>query len=204
MERRVGAVERQHRGGVQLADARRGFDAESQRRVHGHREGHDPRAAHAIRVERLDREVAVKVIGKGRAEDPSARSRFEREARAVAALSHPNILAIHDIGTHEGQPYIVEELLEGESLRERLKSGALPGGKAAESPRSGSGRSAPPGFRSRSWPSVSSPSPSSSVTSRRHCRPSPTSRATTTHRRSPASWRATVRSSPSSSRSAAQ
>ena len=81
---------------------------------------------------RLGREVAVKVLPPAFASDPERLRRFELEARATAALNHPNILAIYDIGTHEGQAYIVEELLEGESLRERLRGEALPAGKAAE------------------------------------------------------------------------
>jgi len=74
----------------------------------------------------LDREVAVKVLPPHLAADATARERFEREARAVAALSHPNILAIHDFGVHEGVAYAVTELLLGATLRERLEEAALP------------------------------------------------------------------------------
>jgi serine/threonine protein kinase len=81
---------------------------------------------------RLGRDVAIKVLPAEFAGDPERLRRFEQEARAVAALDHPNILAIHDVGTHEGSPYLVTELLEGESLRERLSSGAIPVRKAVE------------------------------------------------------------------------
>jgi eukaryotic-like serine/threonine-protein kinase len=81
---------------------------------------------------RLGREVAVKVLPAHRAQDPEALARLEREAQAVAALSHPNILAIHDLGTDQGVFYVVTELLEGETLRSRLASFALPWRKAAE------------------------------------------------------------------------
>src|SRR5512139_1357426 len=82
---------------------------------------------------RLDRDVAVKVLPRNLAEDPEALSRFEREAKAVAALSHPNILAIHDFGHgEEGTVYAAMELLEGETLRQRLQEGALPPRKAVE------------------------------------------------------------------------
>jgi hypothetical protein len=74
---------------------------------------------------RLNRDVAVKVLPQHLASDAEARSRFEREAQAVAALSHPNILAIHDFGIEDGVAYSVTELLEGESLRSRLEGGAL-------------------------------------------------------------------------------
>ena len=74
---------------------------------------------------RLGRDVAIKVLPAEFAEDPERLKRFEREARATAALSHPNILDVHDVGTHEGLPYLVEELLEGESLKERLERGRL-------------------------------------------------------------------------------
>src|SRR6201984_3920118 len=72
---------------------------------------------------RLDRIVAIKVLSASFATDADRLQRFEREARTVAALSHPNILAVHDIGTHEGAPYMVPELLEGETLRTRLQRG---------------------------------------------------------------------------------
>jgi serine/threonine protein kinase len=69
---------------------------------------------------RLGREVALKVVHPRLASDPGRLSRFEKEARAAAQLDHPNILVVHDVGTHEGNPYIVSELLDGESLREKL------------------------------------------------------------------------------------
>src|SRR5512141_3501264 len=72
------------------------------------------------RDERLKRDVAVKVLPQSLAADPDALARFEREATAVAALSHPNILAIHDFGTHAGTAYAVMELLEGETLGAKL------------------------------------------------------------------------------------
>jgi serine/threonine protein kinase/Flp pilus assembly protein TadD len=81
---------------------------------------------------RLGRDVAIKVLPVEFASDPERLRRFEQEARAVAALDHPNILALYDVGTHEGSPYIVTQLLEGESLRERLSAGALPVRKAVE------------------------------------------------------------------------
>ena len=81
---------------------------------------------------KLERDVAVKVLPKNLAEDPDALGRFEREAKAVAALSHPNILAIHDFGREEGTVYAAMELLEGETLRQRLQDGALPTRKAIE------------------------------------------------------------------------
>ncbi|MBI3664907.1 MAG: serine/threonine-protein kinase [Acidobacteria bacterium] len=74
---------------------------------------------------RLAREVAIKVLPPAFAADPDRLRRFEQEARAAGMLNHPNILAIYDIGTHEGSPYLVSELLQGETLRDRLKSGTL-------------------------------------------------------------------------------
>jgi serine/threonine protein kinase/tetratricopeptide (TPR) repeat protein len=81
---------------------------------------------------RLGREVAVKVLPEAFAGDPDRRARFEREARAVAALSHPNILAIHDYGTEGSVTYAVMELLEGQTVRGRLARGPLPWREAAE------------------------------------------------------------------------
>src|SRR6185503_13258598 len=91
---------------------------------------------------RLDRDVAIKVLPGSVADDPERRARFEREAKAVAALSHPNILAIHDIGESQiadqttGKSrsilYAVTELLEGETLRDRLSGGPLPVRKTIE------------------------------------------------------------------------
>ena len=81
---------------------------------------------------RLAREVAVKVLPANRARDPEALARMEREAQAIAALSHPNILAIHDLGTEAGVFYVVTELLEGETLRSRLAGSGLPWRKSAE------------------------------------------------------------------------
>src|SRR5580704_3520185 len=77
------------------------------------------------RDSRLKREVAVKVLPQGLSLDADRLRRFEQEALATAALNHPNILAVFDIGTNEGAPYVVSELLEGETLRERLRSGAI-------------------------------------------------------------------------------
>src|SRR6266851_1607635 len=81
---------------------------------------------------RLGREVAVKVLPESLAGNPDRQARFEREARAVAALSHPNILAIHDYGTQGAVTYAVMELLEGETLRGRLAKGPLPWREAVE------------------------------------------------------------------------
>ena len=75
---------------------------------------------------RLDRDVAIKVLAVDVAADEDRLQRFEQEAKATSALNHPNILTIYDIGTHEGAPYIVSELLEGEELRERLDGGPIP------------------------------------------------------------------------------
>src|SRR5262249_31454459 len=81
---------------------------------------------------RLGRDVAIKVLPAEFAADPDRLRRFELEARAAATLNHPNILAVHDIGQHEGAPYIVSELLDGETLRARLASGAMAVRKAVE------------------------------------------------------------------------
>ena len=81
---------------------------------------------------RLGRDVAVKVLPPVFAADPDRVSRFEKEARAVGALNHPNILTVFDVGAHDGAPYFVTELLEGQSLRDLLKEGALPARRAVE------------------------------------------------------------------------
>jgi len=78
------------------------------------------------RDERLARDVAVKVLPPSVRQDPDRLRRFEQEARATGQLNHPNILAVYDTGTHEGAPYVVEELLEGETLRQRMDGGPLP------------------------------------------------------------------------------
>src|SRR5262249_53932423 len=74
---------------------------------------------------RLDRRVAIKFLAKGVHDDEELR-RFEQEARAAGSLNHPNVLTVHDIGMHEGNPYIVSELLEGGTLREHLDGTPLP------------------------------------------------------------------------------
>ncbi len=84
---------------------------------------HDPR---------IGREVAIKVILTGLTGDVQLMQRFEQEARAAGALDHPNILVIHDIGEQDGSPYLVSELLQGETLRERLIAGAIPLKKALD------------------------------------------------------------------------
>src|SRR6478672_9603905 len=76
---------------------------------------HDPR---------LEREVAIKIVRGEKAASEAWRERFEREARTIAALSHPNILAIHDVGSDDGRFYAVMELLAGETLRARIQRGA--------------------------------------------------------------------------------
>jgi Tol biopolymer transport system component len=81
---------------------------------------------------RLGRVVAIKVLPAAFSADPDRLRRFEQEARAAGVLNHPNILAIHDIGTHAGAPYLVSEFLEGGTLRERLASGACPVRKAID------------------------------------------------------------------------
>ena len=78
------------------------------------------------RDERLGRDVALKLIRPGSSQNPEHLRRFEQEARAAAALNHPNILAIYDVGFEGTNPYIVSELLEGKTLRTRLSDGPLP------------------------------------------------------------------------------
>src|ERR1700751_5057875 len=74
---------------------------------------------------RLEREVAIKVLSENLAGNDKALKRFEREAKTLAALSHPNIVAIYDIGRDRGITYVAMELLEGENLRKRLDSSPL-------------------------------------------------------------------------------
>ena len=81
---------------------------------------------------RLGREVAIKLIPDTFAKDPNRLHRFEQEARAAGQLNHPNILTVYDVGTYEGAPYVVSELLEGESLRSRLRGGPTSGRKAID------------------------------------------------------------------------
>ena len=75
---------------------------------------------------RLGRDVAIKVLPEALANDADRLRRFEQEARTIAALNHPNILGIHDIGTHDGAPFLVSEFLEGQTLRGKLESGPMP------------------------------------------------------------------------------
>ncbi len=84
------------------------------------------------RDERLGRDVAIKVLPAALTADPDCLRRFEHEARAVGLLNHPNVLAVYDVGTHEGAPYLVTELLEGDTLRLHLQSGAVAVRKAVD------------------------------------------------------------------------
>jgi len=84
---------------------------------------HDPR---------LGRDVAIKVIAGPAAADPERRRRFEQEARATAALNHPNIIGVYDVGVVDDVPYLVTELLDGVTLRDRLAQGAVPAARAIE------------------------------------------------------------------------
>jgi eukaryotic-like serine/threonine-protein kinase len=81
---------------------------------------------------RLGRDVAIKILPESLSRDTDRLRRFEQEAQSVAALNHPNILAIHDIGAQNGTPYLVSELLEGSSLRHELDQGRLSARKAAD------------------------------------------------------------------------
>jgi eukaryotic-like serine/threonine-protein kinase len=75
---------------------------------------------------RLDRKVALKVLSPGATTDSERLMRFAREARTGALLNHPNIVVVYDVGSQEGAPFVVSELLHGETVRERMKDGALP------------------------------------------------------------------------------
>jgi len=84
------------------------------------------------RDERIGREVAIKVLPAEFTSDPGRLQRFEQEARTAGALNHPNIVALYDVGTHDGAPYLVTELLEGQSLAQRIRSGDLTVSRAVE------------------------------------------------------------------------
>ena len=81
---------------------------------------------------RLGREVAVKVLPSSAAGEPDRLRRFDREARAAGALNHPNVLAVYDVGSHESSPYIVSELLDGDTLRGQIRAGGLTPRRAVE------------------------------------------------------------------------
>ena len=83
------------------------------------------------RDSRLGRDVAIKVLPAAVSDAPDRLRRFEQEARAASALNHPNVLVVHDIGQHEGAPYVVSELLDGATLREQLTGAPLPASKVA-------------------------------------------------------------------------
>ncbi len=82
--------------------------------------------------DRIGREVAIKVLPPALSADADRLRRFEQEARAAGRLNHPNILALYDVGTHKGSPYLVSELLQGETLRDRLRGKPLPLRKALD------------------------------------------------------------------------
>ena len=81
---------------------------------------------------KINRDVAIKVLPAAFSADSERLRRFEQEAQAAGALNHPNILSIYDVDTHDGSPYVVSELLEGETQREQLKDAALPVRKAVD------------------------------------------------------------------------
>jgi len=84
------------------------------------------------RDERLKREVAVKILPASFSADPGRLRRFEKEAQAASALNHPNIMSVYDVGSQDGAPYIVSELLEGHTLRQRMAGERLPLRKAID------------------------------------------------------------------------
>src|SRR2546425_1083468 len=84
------------------------------------------------RDSRLNRDVAIKVLPASVAADAERLRRFTIEAQTAGGLNHPNILAIYDLGSHDGQPYLVTELLQGETLRARLDAGSVPLSKAVD------------------------------------------------------------------------
>ena len=82
------------------------------------------------RDEKLNRDVAIKVLPATYSQDAQRLRRFEQEAQAAGALNHPNMLAVYDVGTHDDAPYVVSELLEGQSLKDRLQEGPIAQRKA--------------------------------------------------------------------------
>src|ERR1700682_3272325 len=75
---------------------------------------------------RLERSVAIKILPPLLSDDPTLRQRFEREAKAISSLNHPNICVLHDVGRQDGTDFLVMEYLEGETLAKRMEKGALP------------------------------------------------------------------------------
>ena len=74
---------------------------------------------------RLGRDVALKLMADAGVQDAAALTRFEQEARLAGSLNHPNVVVVFDVGRHEGAPYLVTELLQGETLRQRLEQGRI-------------------------------------------------------------------------------
>ncbi len=83
---------------------------------------------------RLDRSVAIKILPAHLSENAESRQRFEREARTISSLNHPNICTLHDVGQQDGVDFLVMEFLEGETLADRLKKGPLPLGQFSNTP----------------------------------------------------------------------
>ena len=109
---------------------------------------------------RLEREVAIKVLP-GEVADRTHLRRFEQEARAAGALNHPNVLAVHDVGTRPGRPYVVSEMLEGQTLKVRLAGERFPSARPSTT-RSRSRTASPPLTTRGSSTATSSPTTSSS------------------------------------------